>query len=261
MDPNDFVAEVYRRMALRHHVEQPKPTFAEIERDARVLRAIAEYESLLPTNKDASILDIGFGDGWFIAACLKLGYGRISGADFSTSNKAHVGDWASGGSVTLYEIKKDIGSFLSERAEEYDFIHMSHVIEHIPKYSLLWIVDAIFRALKIGGVLLVRTPNMEGPTANSCLYVTLSHEYGFAGANLISLLDICGFDDIKFHKTSGGRSTLKQRLGSLLRWPYLANNRVRHRLFGVNEGGEFGTELVVTARRGEMKPFFDPKYK
>jgi 2-polyprenyl-3-methyl-5-hydroxy-6-metoxy-1,4-benzoquinol methylase len=260
MEPNAFVAEVYRRMSLRHSSERPKPTFVEIQNDSQVLLAVSEYAPLLPHRKDAAILDIGFGGAWFIAACVKLGYTNISGADFGIANKAHVLDWAKG-AIQLHEIESDIGAFLSPRPEEYDFIHMSHVIEHIPKYSLLWVVDAIFRALKKDGVLFLRTPNMEGPTPNSSLYVTLAHEYGFAGSNLKSLLDICGFDDITFHNLPQNHPTLKQRVGALLRWPLLAHNRLRHRLFGVNQGGQFGTELIVTAKRGDMKPMFDPKYK
>ena len=212
MEPNAFVAEVYRRMSLRHSSEPPKPSFAEIRNDSRVLLAVSEYAPLLPNRKDAAILDIGFGGGWFIAACVKLGYTNISGADFGIANKAHILDWAKG-AIQLHEIESDIGDFLSPRPGEYDFIHMSHVIEHIPKYSLLWVVDAIFRALKKDGVLLLRTPNMEGPTPNSSLYVTLAHEYGFAGSNLKSLLDICGFDDITFHNLPQNHPTLKQRGG------------------------------------------------
>ena len=222
--------------------------------------AVSEYGSLLPMHKNAAILDIGFGGGWFIAACVKLGYTNISGADFDIANKSHVHDWKKG-AIQLHEIENDIGDYLSQRPEQYEFIHMSHVIEHIPKYSLLWVVDAIFRALKKDGMLLLRTPNMEGPTPNSSLYVTLAHEYGFAGSNLKSLLDICGFDDITFQNPPRNPPTLKQRLGGLLRWPLLAQNKLVHRLFGVNQGGQFGTELIVTARRGEMKPLFDPKYK
>jgi 2-polyprenyl-3-methyl-5-hydroxy-6-metoxy-1,4-benzoquinol methylase len=210
MEPNAFVAEVYRRMSLRHSFERPKPTFADVQKDSRVLLAAAEYRTLLPARKDAAILDIGFGGGWFIAACVKLGYTNISGADFGIANKAHVGEWAKG-SIHLYEIERDIGDFLSQRPEEYDFIHISHVIEHIPKYSLLWVVDAIFRALKKDGTLLLRTPNMEGPTPNSSLYVTLAHEYGFCGSNLKSLLDICGFDEIRFHNPPRNQATVKQR--------------------------------------------------
>jgi hypothetical protein len=138
---------------------------------------------------------------------------------------------------------------------------MSHVIEHIPKYSLLWIVDALYQALKPKGTLLLRTPNMESPTPNSSLYVTLAHEYGFCGSNLQSLLEICCFDDIRFHNLALPHPTVRQRVGILLRWPWLIENRLRHRLFGVNVGKQFGTELIVSARRGDLPPLFSTVYK
>jgi hypothetical protein len=90
MGPNAFVAEVYRRMSLRHQAERPRPTFSEVQNDSRVILAVAQYGSLLPSDKDSSILDIGFGGGWFLAACLLLGYTNLSGADFGIENKAHV---------------------------------------------------------------------------------------------------------------------------------------------------------------------------
>ena len=136
---------------------------------------------------------------------------------------------------------------------------ISHVIEHIPKYSLLYVVDSLYRALQPGGTMLIRTPNMEGPCANSSFYVTLAHEYGFSGSNLKSLLHICGFDDIRFHTFRCYQPTLKQRAGELARYPIVGWNRLRHRLFGVNQGGHFSGELVVSAKRGSYEPLFDPK--
>jgi SAM-dependent methyltransferase len=215
---------------------------------------------LLPNDKQAAILDVGFGWGWFLAACLRLGYTNLSGADFGIANKAHVKAWAPN-AIKLSEIESDIGSFLAEKPETYDFIHMSHVIEHIPKYSLFWVVDALYRALKPGGALMLRTPNMEGPCANSSLYVTLAHEYGFSTGNLESLLDICGFDEIRFHKASALHSSFRQTIGKLIRWPFLKESQIRHRLFGVNEHGHFDSELIVTGRRGDFPPFFDVKYR
>jgi len=247
-------------MSLRHAAERPKPSFAEIQNDSRVLVAMAEYASILPSDKTSAILDIGFGGGWFLGACLKLDYNNLSGAEFGIENKGHVADWKKG-TITLHEIETDIGTFLSHHPEQYDFIHMSHVIEHIPKYSLLWTVDALYRAMKPGGILLLRTPNMEGPTPNSSFYVTLAHEYGFCGSNLQSLLDICCFDNIQYHDVVVPRPTLRQRVGAFLRWPYLQENRLRHRLFGVNSGGQFGSELIVSARRGDLPPLFSIKYK
>ena len=260
MEPNAFVAEVYRRMSLRHRAEQRQPTYAEVREDARVLQAAYEYAPVLPQEKTAPILDIGFGRGWFIAACLNLGYTSISGADFGMTNKEYIRSWRPE-VITLHEITEDIGAFLSARPEQYAFIHMSHVIEHIPKYSLLWVVDNLYRSLRVGGTLCLRTPNMEGPTANSSFYVTLAHEYGFSGSNLTSLLDICGFDDVRIHPVRTWQPSLRQRSGELIRRVFLLESRIRHRMFGVNLGGQFGSELVVTAKRGSWPPFFDPKYK
>src|SRR5580704_14974526 len=102
---------------------------------------------------------------------------------------------------------------------------------------------------------------MEGPTANSSLYVALSHEYGFCGSNVQSLLDICCFNDIQFHDVGLAHRTVRQRVGAFLRWPCLQENRLRDRLFGVNSGGQFGTDLIVSARRGDLAPLFSTKYK
>lgn len=101
--------------------------------------------------KDAAILDLGFGLGWFLAACLKRGYFNLSGADFGIANKSFVKAWAPE-AISLYEIESNIGDFLADQPERYDLIHMSRVIEHIPKYALLWVVDALYPALKRGGV-------------------------------------------------------------------------------------------------------------
>jgi len=260
MDPHIFVAEVYRRMSLRHRAERRAPSWDEIRSDPQVVRSAREMVDLLPENKNSAILDIGFGSGWFLASCLRLGYTNLSGADFGIENKAHVQTWKPN-TITLWEIDNDIGSFLADKPEKYDFIHMSHVIEHIPKYSLLWVVDALYRALRPGGMLMLRTPNMEGPCANSSFYVTLAHEYGFSSGNLNSLLDICGFDEIRLLVPSPSGSSPRQMLGQLIRWPFLQGVEVPASLFGVNKHGRFEAELVVTAKRGGFPPFFDRQYR
>jgi 2-polyprenyl-3-methyl-5-hydroxy-6-metoxy-1,4-benzoquinol methylase len=260
MESHAFIAEVYRRMSQRHAAEKRRTTWSETEKDATVREATGQYAPYLPGDKTARILDIGFGSGWFLAACLKLGYSNLSGADFGIGHKSFVRDWAPD-RITLHEIPDNIGEFLSDKKEQYDFIHMSHVIEHVPKYSLLWLVDSLYQALRHGGTLLLRTPNMEGPCANSSLYVTLAHEYGFAGSNLASLLDVCGFDNVRLIPFRSHDLSLKQRLGDLLRWPILQQSKLRHRLFGVNYGGQFGPELIAIATRGDWPPYFDRKYQ
>ena len=252
VEPNAFVAEVYRRMSLRANLTPcPPPS------DDRIVEVAREYAPYLPASKDAAILDIGYGDGWFMAACRKLGYTNISGAEFNPKSKPYLDQWG----VKLYQIESDIGSLLAQQPQTYDFIHMSHVIEHVPKYSLLWVVDSLYFALRPNGTLFLRTPNMEGPTPTSSYFVTLGHEYGFAGSNLQSLLHICGFDDVQFLSSLPNAKNLKQRVGGWLRWPYVANSRAKHRLFGVNEGGQYGTELIMKATRKNFSPLMNERYR
>jgi|GEM_PF-1516879 2-polyprenyl-3-methyl-5-hydroxy-6-metoxy-1,4-benzoquinol methylase len=263
MEPNAFVAEVYRRMSVRNEKAIEECFSENIDtklKSPTVLDAIHSYKHVLPKKKDVRVLDIGFGDGWFIAALVKLGYQNIEGADFGASEKQGLLNW-SPCVKKIHNIDLSIAEFLKNKADHYDFIHLSHVIEHIPKHSLLYIMDALYLALKSNGMLLMRTPNMEGPCANSCLFVTLGHEYGFTGSNLCSLMDLTGFDNVQLHKLKIFNPSIKQRLGSVARAPFIAFNALKHRFFGVNHGGFFGIELMVSGNKGDCPPFFNERYK
>ena len=88
MDPHAFIAEVYRRMALRHATEKRRPTWGETQTDPMVMQAAcSNTRPICHRIKQARILDIGFGSGWFLGACLKLGYRICRGADFAIANK------------------------------------------------------------------------------------------------------------------------------------------------------------------------------
>src|SRR5579864_8405402 len=71
VDPNAFIAEVYRRMAARQTRESAPPAWPEIKSSKIVLHTLHQYAPYLPAEKTARILDIGFGSGWFLAACVK----------------------------------------------------------------------------------------------------------------------------------------------------------------------------------------------
>lgn len=260
MEPNAFVAEVYHRMSVRHPASTSPIHFETMRRDLVTRAAVYQYANLLPKNKDTAILDIGFGRGWFMAACVEMGYTNISGADFGANHKQYLLNW-SPSICAIYDVETTIGDLLGQMPEQFDFIHMAHVIEHIPKHSLLYLGDALYLALKKGGGLIVRTPNMEGPRALSSYYVTLGHEYGFAGSNLVSLLDICGFEDVQFVQFPFYPRRITSMIGRGVRMVFEKWNAMQHRLFGVNRGGQFGQELVVTAKRGNQRPLFDEKFK
>jgi 2-polyprenyl-3-methyl-5-hydroxy-6-metoxy-1,4-benzoquinol methylase len=260
MEPQAFVAEVYRRMQQRAPGGAQPLSLDEMCLTPAVKSTIANYRDILPEDKGAPILDIGFGNGWFIAAALSMGYQNVYGAEYGVEQRRHIYNW-SPFVKNLYEVESSIGDFLKDKPESFAFIHLSHVIEHVPKYHLLFVVDAVYRALKVGGTALLRTPNMEGPCALSCFYVTLGHEYGFTGSNLRSLLELCNFEDIWLGSFPQHSEGVRQWIGSWLRRRFLTWQFLKHRLFGVNQGGVFGQELVISGRRGDRPPLFHERFR
>lgn len=104
-----------------------------------VLQVVHQYKPYLPQDRTAPILELGIGDGWFIAACLKLGYQKIYGADFGITHKHNIRAWAPDG-VTLFDIPSDIGEFLSDKrsnSNSYTCRTSLNIFRSIP-FSGLW---------------------------------------------------------------------------------------------------------------------------
>lgn len=244
MTPDEFIAEVYRRG------ETLMPGGPRVIREAEFVAApsphtLRLYRDILPADPATRIADIGSGDGDFVAICHRLGFSDVTAFDFRAGDKFR--------DITTKfpflkteDVARSIAETFAAHRGAFDVLHFSHVVEHIPKYALLDTMDSLSGALKPGGSIIVRTPNMDGPGALSSYFVTLAHEYGFTGSNLDQLLRICGFDDVVFIDADR-----YQKLSSrIVRSPFLAYQKLKGRLFGVSRGGQFGSELIVVARRG-----------
>ncbi|SVB72272.1 uncharacterized protein METZ01_LOCUS225126 [marine metagenome] len=225
-----------------------------------VKNSVKEYQKVLPQNKDKKILDIGFGMGQFSAACIHLGYENIHCADFGAKYKLLKVCKEFPQIKGVHDIESTIGDFLGDSDEKFDFIHLSHVIEHIPKHSLLYLVDSIYKSLHRDGIFFARTPNMLGPIARYSLFCTLGHEYGFTEENLSSLLKICGFEMIQFYKFRQDQS-LKQKSANILRKLFYLRENLKYRLFLGTYPQEIGNELVVSGTRKDKPELFDKKFK
>ena len=243
MNANEFVSETYRRGA---ELMPNGPVVIQVASFLDTVNPtdISLYENILPSDKHSKIIDIGSGNGHFLAACHKLGYEDIRAADFRAVDKFSLVTEALS-AIKTEDFEGSIAEYFAKKNSEYDVINFSHVIEHIPKYSLIETMDALCNALRPGGKIIVRTPNMEGPSALSSYYVTLAHEYGFVGSNLHQLLHICGFKEIEFIDIDIHFGLLRR----LIRLPFKAYQRVKSRLFGVNQGRQFGSELIAIATR------------
>lgn len=255
MQPEQFIHEVYRRDNNRCGISYESMNWQDMSSSSIVRDAMAFYAPLLPEDKGCPILDIGFGNGLFIAVCIKLGYTNIYGAEFGVDGREYIRQWSPSVSG-LDEITSSIGDYLADKPESYQVIHMSHVIEHLSKYSLLYHVDAIYQSLKVDGKIIFRCPNMDSPYANSMLFFTLGHEYGFVESNMKQLLEICQFDDVVFHNYVKTFPTFKERLGRLCRFPFLLFEKVRRRLLKKSPAEYRGSELIVSGYRRTRPAFF-----
>lgn len=242
MTPNEFISEVYRRGA---QLMPNGPTVIEPADFMRVDRsAVALYSAILPADKSLEIVDIGSGDGEFLAVSERLGYQSLTAADFRAVEKFKLVCQMCP-AIRAQNFSGTIAEHFSTKPAAFNLIHFAHVVEHIPKYDLLETMDALWKSLRPGGMIVVRTPNMEGPGALSSLYVTLAHEYGFAGANLKQLLHVCGFQEIEFFDPD----RYAKMTSRLVRFPFKAWLKLKSRFFGCNVGGQFGAELVAIAKR------------
>ena len=260
MEPNKFIAEVYRRMDMEdsRYIDSLDPDL--FLNNKFVKHTLKDYQKALPQNKDTKILDIGFGMGIFSATCIHLGYENVHCADFGAKHKLLKVSKEFPQIKGVYNIESTVGDFLGDSDEKFDFIHLSHVIEHIPKHSLLYLVDSIYKSLNRDGIFFVITPNMLGHIPLHDLFSTLGHEYGFTEDNLSSLLEICGFEMIQFYKFKPDQS-LKQKSANILRKLFYLKENLKYRIFLGTYPQEIGNELIVSGTRKDKPELFDKKFK
>lgn len=145
----------------------------------------------LPEDKNASIIDLGCGDGRIIYLLKRMGYSNIEGVDISKSQikLAHqIDDRVSEG---------DILDHLRNTSNKYNLILAFDVIEHLTKEEALEFIRLCLDKLGEGGRLILQTPNACSPFFGSVRYGDLTHELGFTPKLLTQLLQRTGYQYIE----------------------------------------------------------------
>jgi 2-polyprenyl-3-methyl-5-hydroxy-6-metoxy-1,4-benzoquinol methylase len=182
----------------------------------------ANYVSLLPADRDASILEIGPGHGEFLELAVgELGYRRVAAIDLSAEVVASLAprfaDVAHFADVTRV---LDTAAFLAGRAHSFDALFMMHVLEHVPKPQVVGLLTSARVALAPGGSLVIEVPNMANPIVGLAFrYGDFTHETGFTRTSLEQVLRMAGFEDIVVKALAipgGSPARLLQKLGRFL---------------------------------------------
>ena len=145
--------------------------------------------------KGKSILDIGCGFGQNMYALLNEGYTDIHGIDVSQTAVEYC--LTQGLSVEHCDIMNYSG-------DRYDYVLMSHVLEHLPKECVVPILRKIREEiLATDGALCIMVPNAQSNTDCYWAYEDFTHYTLFTAGSLLYVLREAGFTDIEFLDPDG----------------------------------------------------------
>lgn len=151
------------------------------------------YQKYLPLNKDASILELGCGSGYFLEFLKRKGFNNSKGVDISPQMIAIAKKRG------LNAVQADIFDFMNKDTMSYDFVIARHLLEHLYKDEIITILKLIYNSLKPGGILAIETPNAGSPLGCYIRYLDFTHEISFTPVSLKQVTMACGFKECKIY--------------------------------------------------------------
>lgn len=144
----------------------------------------------LPADKNASILDIGCGEGALLHFLRDQGFTNLHGFDMSPENIA-LCRMRGFDNIARHDALM-LDTFDSIR--QYDAIFCLDLLEHLPKETAVPFLASIRRRLRRGGCVVVQTPNMGCIFGLFHRYADLTHEHSLTETTAVDLMLASGFD-------------------------------------------------------------------
>lgn len=141
--------------------------------------------------KTARILDFGCGFGQLSSALHKAGY-QVEGLDISPPAIEHCRSVG----LTCHDGRDE--NFIPSHEGLYDFVVMSHVVEHFPKDEIIPLLCRIKTLLKQDGSIIVMVPNAQSNTGAYWAYEDFTHFTMFTSGSLYYVLRAAGFREVVF---------------------------------------------------------------
>ncbi|HPO91565.1 MAG TPA: class I SAM-dependent methyltransferase [Victivallales bacterium] len=151
------------------------------------------YSNILPTNKNANILDFGCGLGSFLLYLKYKGYKNIEGVD---SNEILCLE-AQKRTDCKVELIDDIYNYSLAKKGSFDFINMKDVLEHLNEEQAINTLSQLKSTLKSKGIIFISVPQICGFTSIFTLYNDYTHKKLFTERSLKQILRASGFENIK----------------------------------------------------------------
>ena len=173
------------------------------QRESAIKLLENNYKKYFPKDKNARVLDIGYGRGEMLT-CMKDGGGYLhyEGVDISKSTFNFCK------SIGLQcALTDDVKKWLSSSNNRYEMITLLSVIQYIKKEEVVPYLNQIYQSLKPGGVFIIQAPNAQSPDSAHYLHHDIMSEVFFSEASLGQVLSAAGFTDISFYGFEASLST------------------------------------------------------
>jgi SAM-dependent methyltransferase len=153
-------------------------------------------------------LDVACGYGNFLAYLRAVGIAAFTGID--TSEAAVQVAQKEFGAERAQRI--DAFEFLASYQSAFDLISAIDFIEHVSKAELYQVLDSIWRALRPGGLFLLRVPNANGLFGMASRYNDITHELCFTPGSITDLLQgqRASLDVVRIWEDQGQPESLAQ---------------------------------------------------
>ncbi len=169
------------------------------------------YGKHLPKDKNATILDIGCGDGNFVYWLNKRGYNNAYGIDISQEQidkgrQLGIGNLECG----------DLIDYLGNRGKKFDFIIARDVIEHFTRNEVFEILALVSKNLNDGGRFVMQVPNGQGLFYTSVFYGDYTHEMAYTASSVNQVILNTGFKKSACYPTGPVPHGLKSNIRYIL---------------------------------------------
>ena len=208
------------------------------------------YLKAVLTDSKARILDFGCGFGQMISALKLNKFENVEGADIDASAIKFLREH----DIAVHDLTSEL-DFYDTHQGGFDYVIMSHVLEHFPKSEIITQLQRLKNILKPGGALIVMVPNAQSNTGCYWAYEDFTHHLLFTSGSLYYVLKASGFSSVEFLDidcTAGTQSSIKRVarrfLLRLYRWNLGFWNRVTSSAYHDASPLVFSYEIKALAR-------------
>ncbi len=154
------------------------------------------YLKHMPDNKDARILVISCGPGYFMYMLNKHGYNNALGIDSDLEKIKHAkGKGLNCRVERAFEFLEQSGE---DEVKKYDVIVAEQEINHLTKEEIVEFLNLCWNRLDRDGTLIIHSLNGANPiTGSEALSQNIDHFNTFTENSMKQILEFCNYKDIK----------------------------------------------------------------